>query len=144
MQHRPEPALLSVRRLILAIFTFVIAFFTSVFFTPLGKLWIILTSTWVIFFLAMYLWYLPKFLSKLYFRLDSEHLTLYSGVFCKSVKFISLNNIQYVYIIINPFERLFGICSLIVVLPGGRAVIPGIKPETADNLVGALQAAKLN
>ncbi|HKX27573.1 MAG TPA: PH domain-containing protein [Blastocatellia bacterium] len=78
------------------------------------------------------------------YRLDAKVLETRSGIFFKRTRLLPLSRLQHVDLERGPFERMYGLASLILHTAGTHAasiLIPGLDAETAvrlrDHLVEA-------
>lgn len=135
---RPQPKVLTIWRIMLAIGICVPAFLNSVFFRITSPIWTWGTVIWMTAFLLLYLIYLPLRYRRLSFSVTSDRILLYGGVLYRSARMVPIARIQYTSLSANPFERIFGLCSLVVVMAGGRAVLPGLRRQDAEALAAVL------
>jgi len=134
----PQPALLRVWRIYLALIAAAPAFVASLFFNYKNIVWIIVTCGWLAFFFAGYLWYLPARFHKLSYRLDGDKLVVRHGVLVNHIDYLPLHSIQFTSSYTNPLSGAFGLSTLIVTAAGGRLVLPGLISNTAQNLAATL------
>lgn len=132
---RPSPQIVEVWRALLVCVTLVPAFLCSLIFRPGSSVWMILTFLWVAIFLFCYLYYLPARFRSLTLEITDDCFTLSSGVFRRAVKTIAFQNIQFLSLRSSPLHRCKKLCSLVLVAPGGRMQMPGLKEEEARRLV---------
>lgn len=136
--HIPHRRLLTIWRVSLGLFTLIPAFLISLIFEIFSGVWLLLSAVWLLLFFVLYLWYLPALYSNRRFSLDSDNIIQSGGVIYRYTHSLPAQNIQYASIITSPFDRLFGLCSLAIVAPGGRMVIAGLGPDTAKELIDIL------
>lgn len=76
------------------------------------------------------------------FSVDDDALYLKRGVITRRKSVVPFSRIQHVDTNRNPWERLFGLASVVVYTAGSRgsdAVIPGLRPERAEELQSSLR-----
>lgn len=135
---KPQPALLTIWRLSLTCAAIPPAFLISLCLRIGGRAWSIATVIWALLFLFLYLVYLPLKFRRLAFTLKNERLTVHSGGFYIRMREMPLENVQYVGILISPFDALFGLASVSVIAAGGRVLVPGLRKQDALNLADML------
>lgn len=135
---KPQPRALTIWRIYLSLGMFVPAFLGALLLREPGALRVWLGIGWLVAYLAAYAVYLPLCYERFNFRLEGDELKLESGVFYCRERTIPLGNIQYVTLRTGPAERVFGLRTLVIVLAGGRATIPGLLPRQGEQLARAL------
>lgn len=109
------------------------AFLNALIFRS-GRMFLLFTAVWVLIYLALVLVYLPLRYRNLSFTVTDEQIILHSGVIYNRVRSIPLRNIQFTAVYRNPFDGLFGLCSLVVTAAGGRITLPGLRIQDAEAL----------
>lgn len=115
------------------------AFLNALFFYNQDHLRVWLTIGWIALYMVLYVIYLPLRYRNLSFSLTDTYIVLHSGVIYHRVRSIPLQNIQYTTLYRNPFDRLFGLCSLVVTAAGGRITLPGLRLSDAQRLSAVLR-----
>ncbi|MDR2932506.1 MAG: PH domain-containing protein [Oscillospiraceae bacterium] len=136
--HKPDKRLLTIWRASLALLVLIPAFIISLIFEIMGTLWLILTGAWLLVFLVFYIWYFPFAYQSRSFYIEGNQIFQTGGVIYKYSQCLPIANIQYATIITSPFDRLFGLCALSIVAPGGRMTISGLRPGSARELLEIL------
>jgi len=132
---KPQPGILTIWRLLLVFAAIPPSFLFSLFLRVGGLWWWACAALWTVAFLFFYLFYLPARFRKLSFTLEKDRLTVTSGVFQTNTRVMPLANVQYVGLVISPFDAVWGLCTLLVTAPGGRLHLPGLRQQDARNLV---------
>lgn len=136
---KPQPKLLTLWRIVLALIMCVPAFLNSLLlYRSTSPAWIIGTAVWMIVFFAGYLVYLPLAYRRISFSLYDEKVTLYSGVFYRRIRSIPLENIQFTSLWASPLHLVMGICSLSITAAGGHVTLPGLRKQDAESLAAVL------
>ncbi len=76
------------------------------------------------------------------FSVDDDALYLKRGVLTRRKSVVPFSRIQHVDTNRDPWERLFGLASVVVYTAGSRgsdAYIPGLRPERAEELQASLR-----
>lgn len=141
--HKPRRELLLIWRLYLILCALIPAFLLSLFCAMFGTLWLILTAAWLVIFLTLFSFYFPLAFRNRAFSVGKDHITAYGGVVYRYSHSLPIANLQYLTLMSSPLERLFHICSLVVVAPGGRMVISGLRRVDGKNLVAILTEASI-
>lgn len=116
--------------------TLIPAFLSALFLSPFSPLWIGATAAWVAVFLFFYLGYLPIRYRNLSLEIHGDRFVLHTGVFYRIQRTLPVENIQYVALHSSPLHRLWDICTIVAVAPGGRISMPGLRMEEAKRLGG--------
>lgn len=135
---KPQAQLLTIWRLTLAAAMCVPAFLNSLFLRVTNPVWLWTTLGWLAVFLILYLVYLPLCYRAVSFSVTADHVLLYKGVLYTRSLTVPLAGIQFVSLSSSPLEKLFGLRSVVVVVPGGRLVLPGLRTQDAERLSAAL------
>lgn len=135
---KPQPQILTVWRIVLALAMVLPAFLNTLIFGRTGLIWAGTTAAWVVLFLVLYLAYLPLRYLRMSYSLTDDRIVLYGGVLYRNIKSIPIRNVQYTVVSRNLIARPFGLCTLLVVAAGGRMAIPGLRAEDAETLAGVL------
>lgn len=135
---KPQPAILTIWRLILVFAAIFPAFFVSLFLRIGGRAWMLSVGLWLLCFLFFYLYYLPLRYKKLSYVLRDGQLTVNSGILYTRVRVMPLQNIQYAGLIVSPLDAIWGLAAVAVIAPGGRLLLPGLLRADAEKLAAAL------
>ena len=131
---KPQQKVLSLWRALAVALAVPPAFLCSFMLRAPSPIWLAGTGGWVAVFLFFYLFYLPRRYLGLSFRIHGGALELFSGVFVRRHCLLPIANIQFTTVVANPCSRIFGLCSLRVVSPGARMLIPGLTRRSAEEL----------
>lgn len=132
----PQPSLMSIWRALLVCATFLPAFVCSLFLRPGSTAWGIATGLWAAVFVGCYLWYLPRRFASLTLRVEENRFVLTTGVVRRVTRTMHFENIQFVSLRSSPLHRHYRLASVVMVAPGGRMVMPGLREEDARRLAG--------
>jgi hypothetical protein len=90
---------------------------------------------------ALSVWYLLQYPARAWrawsYRLDDRVLETRSGVWFQVTRLLPLNRLQHVDLERGPFERVFGLASLVLHTAGTHSdsiTIPGLEADTATKL----------
>ena len=133
--HYPDKKLLSHRRILLVLTAIPAAFIISLIFPSRSLKQLLALGMWAGAFLLLYLWYLPQRNKAISLNVTDAAVTLHSGVFAHRLQALPLPGIQITSIRQSPLERLLGICTLHILAPGGKLVLPGLPRGQAENLI---------
>lgn len=136
---KPQPQILTIWRLSLAIITLVPAFLTSVVLRVYSTSWLVATAAWLLAFLLLYLVFFPLLYKSLSYTLFDDKLVLNTGAINRRVIAVPLAAIQFVSVFRSPLDRMFGLSSLTVVMAGGHVTLIGLTVLDAQSLVGLLK-----
>lgn len=139
MQIKPQPRVLALWRLVVAIVVFIPAFLLSLFLKIFSIPWIIGTVLWVGVFLFFFLFHLPRFYQSLTIEVTPEEIVVRGGVFYSNLYAVATQNIQFLTISATPLSQLFRLVTLKITMAGGRVRVPGLKREDAKKLVEFLK-----
>lgn len=131
----PEKELLAIWRAYLTSCALITAFIFSVVFRVMSVAWLIAAAAWFCCFVFFYAAYLPLLLKRKRYRVERERITAFGGYAYRYSNTIPVRNIQYVSLVAGPFERMLGICSVVIVAAGGRMVIQGLSKADGENLM---------
>lgn len=131
---KPNSRLLTIWRIQLSIAICIPAFLNSVLFKIQSPIWLWGTALWIIAFVVVYLVYLPMKFKSISYSVKEDRILLYTGVIYPRIRIAPKDRIQFSVVLTSPFERIFGLASLQVVLAGGRVVLPGLRHSDADIL----------
>lgn len=135
---KPQPKLRICWRIQLALLMFVPAFFHALLFSSALYRWVGCTLVWLLIFFAVDLVYFPARLRRLSLTITPSHIILTDGVFFPLTRTLPLANIQLTTVYRGPFQRLFGLSTLMVTAAGGRLIFPGLRREDAQLLCDTL------
>jgi uncharacterized protein len=99
-----------------------------------------LVGAWIVFAcfrLFLWVWYPPRAYRAYGYRLDEKVLEIKSGVYFRVLRLLPLNRLQHVDLHSGPFERYFGLASLLLHTAGtveSTLVIPGLTAGDAVKL----------
>ena len=136
--RKPQRSILRLWRIVLTAAACVPAFLASLIFSPPTPGWLIANGVWILLFLFFYIVYLPLRYRKLAFKLSSEAVTVYSGVFYTRVRILPIANIQFTTLWDSPLHRMFGLCSLFIAAAGARVAVAGLTRQEAQALAELL------
>ncbi|MDR2909160.1 MAG: PH domain-containing protein [Oscillospiraceae bacterium] len=131
----PQPRILTVWRASLVGAAFVPAFLSSLIFSPGEPGWWAASALWLTLFLLCYLWYLPSRFKRLSLAVEEDRFIQTGGVFLRISRTAPFGSVQFLRLSSSPIHRYFGLSSLIIVAPGGRILMPGLRAEEAERLV---------
>lgn len=86
--------------------------------------------------------YAPRRREKYRIQLKDGILTTSYGVWIQRRVAVSLNRVQTVQVRRSPTQRLFGLCSVILSLPGTRLALPGLEVSSCRGLLRAVRGRK--
>jgi len=133
-----QRGVLAAWRIYLALAALPVSFFSSVFLRVGSLFWWAATCAWVICFLFFYLYYLPAKQRGFTLGLGEDELVLSFGVFSSVRQAIPLKNIQHIRVCSSPVHRRLRLCTLVIVCAGGRARMPGLTDQQAQDLAAAI------
>jgi membrane protein YdbS with pleckstrin-like domain len=137
-EFTPHPALLTIWRIVAAGVMVVPAFVIQVLFRFGSMAWIVGAGVWLVVFLLLYLAYLPLLFRRLSYAVEETRIVRRSGLLFRSVRSFPLAGIQYSTLVQNPIDRVFNLASIILVVAGGRMILPGLREDDAKKLADRL------
>jgi len=106
---------------------------------PLPVRWrLLLVGGWALTFAALWLVWLPLALRRRYCRVGEGWLQVCSGLLYRRERTIPLGSVQFTAVRRTLTDRLLGLSTLTVTVPGGRAALPGLLPAQAEQLARRL------
>lgn len=99
-----------------------------------------LIAAWLVFACFRFwfwIWYPPRAFQTWGYHLDDKVLEIKSGVYFRTIQLLPLNRLQHVDLHSGPFERYFGLASLVLHTAGtheSTLVIPGLASQEAAKL----------
>ncbi len=131
---RVSPLAMSIWQLRLIFSVFIPAFFLFFFYRPQMLAWKLCALAAAAVYLFSALVWLPVKYLKLAYRLDGQTLYVRQGVIYTRYGAVFLENIQYVTVSATPLQRVFRLCSVNMILAGGRMTIPCVSAEEGELL----------
>ena len=132
--QKPDLHILTIWRIRLLLLAVVFSFLSAWFYPHRGWIWWLFTLGWAGGFFYFYLFYYPIKFRKLSYARNQDCLLIHCGVIYTRTRAIPFSAIQYTSTGSTPLERLFGVCSLIVVTAGSRVFLPGLPTQDAQEL----------
>ena len=120
---------------VIIIYTFLLILTVlSAYFTGITAAFFLLII-WTVLFFLISSFYIPALCSSEYCSLQSKGIFIKRGLFFKSSVFIDYSSIEYCILIITPSDRLYGLCTLIILCEGSREAIHGLKLHTGERII---------
>jgi membrane protein YdbS with pleckstrin-like domain len=141
--HKPRRELLAIWRFYLILAALIPAFVISLIFSFPGGWWLLATGIWFALFVGLFAVYLPLLFQSRAYAVEKERIVSYGGVVYRYCHSLPLASIQYITLLASPLARLFRICSLVVVAPGGRMILDGLTRSDGEHLLEILTDAAI-
>jgi len=117
------------------------AFTFSLVLAAPGYWWRFAAIIWAAVFLAIFCVYLPALYDAKAFSISKDKIVSNGGVFYKYAHSLPIPRIQYVSLITGPAQRVLGVCTVVVVAPGGKMLLSGLDKSDGESLVKLLTDA---
>jgi membrane protein YdbS with pleckstrin-like domain len=114
------------------------AFVIQVLFRFGSMAWLVGAGVWLAVFLLVFLVYLPLLFRRLSFVLQEKRITRRGGLIFHAIRSFPVAGVQYVTLVRNPLERMFRLTSVVLVVAGGRMLLPGLSEKDAKALADQL------
>lgn len=94
-------------------------------------------------FLYLLLWSPPRRYRAWGYRMEGDELQVRRGIWTRVQTLVPLDHVQHIDVSQGPFERLFGICSLVLHTAGtlhSQIVVPGLTRAAAERMRDEIRA----
>lgn len=132
---RPQPQIVTIWRILLAMCVFPVAFLSSLLLEIGGTPWTFITLGWIVVFVYFYLIYFPLRFRSLFYTVLDDRFLIQCGVFYKQVFAVPFTNIQFSHLRFSPLHSLWNLTTLTLISPGGRARLTGLRTDDAKRLI---------
>lgn len=130
---------ITLRRLFLLVPTFFISLIFFVLYLFLGIYAIVIPAIFVPVLIITAIKLIPMAARERVYSVSDSSLRVSSGVFIKKTRIISLKNIQYTTLRQSFVHKIFGLCTLNIMLGAGTVPLFGMSFNDAERLRLALE-----
>lgn len=131
---KPDKHALTSLRLIVLIISFLITGAAKLYI-PIDIIVIIIgiaVLTVIIFFNCIYL---PLYFSNLYYEIDSQTITKYSGVIFRTNRTIKFSTVQYTALVTTPLSKITGLNFAVLFVYGGQLRLIFLKHSDCTEII---------
>lgn len=100
---------------------------------------LILLVLWTALFFLISVYYIPALCSKMRCKITMSGIILKKGLLLSKTAIIDYGSIEYCILIITPSDRIYGLCSLIILCSGNHEIIYGLPIFTGESLCSKIR-----
>ena len=113
-------------------------------FLVIGKETLLFSALVLSFSMFAVFIYLPQLWKSMTYQRRDGKISVSDGVVRKRTRIVYRNQVQFVTVKQNIFERLFGISTLRINTPGGETDLRGLTVDDAKRLCDAFEGSRIN